>query len=77
MDKNITIQEQLKSNLALILTIITFIFSYAKQTNEITVLQSQVNELKAQQVSADKNIQTIANDIVYIRTTLDYLKQRI
>lgn len=76
-EKDIKLTEKIRINLALIATIVTFIFSYAKQTYEITNLQKSVEKLEQQKIETDRTVNSIANDIVYIRTTLDYLKQRI
>lgn len=77
VDKPATLADQIRNNLALIMVIISLIFSYAQQTNKINVLELEIKELKQSQVDTYKNLNAISNDITYIRTTLEYLKTRI
>lgn len=76
-NKNIPLIDQIRNNLALILTIISAVFGYAQLQGRVGNVENQIIEIKSQQQDIYKTINSFGNDITYIRTTLDYLKQRI
>lgn len=67
----------IKSNWVLIVVLMSFVIGYTTLQNEVAQHTAQIENLQKEQLETQKSIISFGNDMTYIKTTLEYIKQSV